>query len=265
MKIFKGRLANEDSLSRQVGLGWMLASQDIRLAYRRSKVGPFWVTLSMFIQILSMGIVFSLIFKIDVKVYLPWLAASQIVWGLFSSTLIESCQSIIAGENIIKQMKISKTMFPFRTMFKNLIILAHNFAIIPIAYLVFGVPFEWEMVVVIPGILLMLANLYWMGIVLAIACARYRDLAPIVSSLLTIAYFVTPIMWKPETLGNSQIAHLLLGLNPIYHIYQIVRQPLVGELPTWENWLGSALILLCGSFFALKIYLENRSKIAYWV
>ncbi len=265
MNLRTSTIHSEDKLSRQFSLALMLASQDVRLAYRRSKVGPFWVTLSMLIQIVSMGVVFSLIFKIEIKDYLPWLAASQIIWGLFSSTLVESCQSIISGENIIKQMKISTTMFPLRTIFKNLIILAHNFAIVPLAYIVFGVQLKFEMLLVIPGLLLMLLNLYWMGMILAILCARFRDLAPIVSSVISIAYFVTPIMWKPEALGNSQIAHLLLGLNPVYHLYQIVRQPLVGELPTLENWIGGSLVLICGTLLAYKLYKENRTKIAYWV
>lgn len=265
MNIQAGIFKNEDKMSRQFSLGLMLASQDVRLAYRRSKVGPFWVTLSMLIQIISMGVVFSLIFKVEIKNYLPWLAASQIIWGLFSSTLVESCQSIISGENIIKQMKISTTMFPLRTIFKNLIILAHNFAIVPLAYIVFGIQFELQMLLVIPGLVLMLLNLYWIGVILAIACARFRDLAPIVSSVISIAYFVTPIMWKPEALGNSQIAHLLLGLNPVYHLYQIVRQPLVGDFPTLENWLGSILVLVCGAVLASRVYKANRTKIAYWV
>jgi ABC-type polysaccharide/polyol phosphate export permease len=104
-----------------------------------------------------------------------------------------------------------------------------------------------------------------LALILAIFATRFRDVPPIVSSVLTVALYVTPIIWLPEGLGDNQLAHLLLGLNPFYDLLQIARLPLLGQSPTIENW-GLAL-LSAGVFWlvGLLVYKKFEKRIPYWV
>lgn len=241
-------------------LGW----QDLRQAYRRSAIGPFWITAGMAVQIATMGVVFSLIFKTDYRDYFPFLAVSIVLWNFISTTLNESCQSLIQAESMIKQLDISPLVYVFRNIWKNTLTFLHHLVILPFVLLATQRPVGVEIFLEIPGMLIVLLNLSWMSTLLSIFSARYRDLPPIVVSVMTILFYVTPIMWYPALLPGGT-AHVLLGLNPFYHLVQIVRLPILGQVPTLENWTLSSLSALVGVAITLLIFKKLKSKIAYWV
>lgn len=256
---------NLDRIRLTFSLALMLGWQDVRQAYRRSSFGPFWITAGMTIQILTMAFVFGMIFKTSMQEFLPFIASSIIFWSLISSTLSEGCMSFISGEAIIKQLNIPLMTHVIRVIWRNLVNFAHNVVILPLAFLVVLHGVNWNALLAIPGILLLIANLGWMALVLALVSARFRDMPPIVSSLLMIALYLTPVMWYPSLIGNNQLAHFLLGLNPFYHLLQIVRSPLLGLTPTVENWGISLGLAVLGWATATFVFLKFRNSIAYWV
>lgn len=246
-------------------LGLTLGWQDIKQAYRRSVVGPFWLTGGMAIQITTMAIVFGMIFKSDIQTYFPFVAASIIIWGFISATLIDGCQSFIAGEAIIKQISVPLYVHVVRSLWKNVLTFGHNLAILPIVFIVLGTPVNLNIFYGIPSVILVLINLTWASTLLGAISARFRDVPPIVNSLITVAFYVTPVMWYPNLIGNNELAHLLLGLNPIYHLLQILRLPVLGQIPTIENWLISLALALLGCTITYLVMLRFQKKIAYWV
>jgi lipopolysaccharide transport system permease protein len=246
-------------------LAAMLGWQDVRQAYRRSVVGPFWITGGMAIQIATMGVVFSLIFKSDIQNYLPFLATSVISWGFMSSVLSEGCLSFINGEAIIKQLNIPLYIHVLRVVWKNIITLGHNLVILPLVFLVIWHGVSWQLLLVVPGLVILIANLTWLATVLGALSSRFRDLPPIIASLLTVTFYVTPVMWYPTLIGNNLLAHMLLGLNPFYHLLQIVRLPILGQAPTIENWVLSLVFALGGWAFTILLMSRVQNKIAYWV
>jgi ABC-type polysaccharide/polyol phosphate export permease len=243
----------------------MLAWQDIRQAYRRSAVGPFWLTIGMAVQILTMGIVFGLIFKTDLREYLPFLATSVILWGLISSTVNDGCMSFISAEAIIKQLRIPHFQHVFRVVWKNIITAGHNIVILPLVFLAFWEFPNWSLLALVPGLVILVLNLTWIVWLLGMLSARYRDMPPIISSVVTIAFYVTPVMWYPKLIENDSLAHLLLGLNPLYHWIQIVRLPILGQWPTLENWGLALLSAGIGWTVTLVAYKNYKNMIAYWV
>jgi ABC-type polysaccharide/polyol phosphate export permease len=242
-------------------LGW----QDVKQAYRRSAIGPFWITGGMAVQIATMGFVFGLIFKIHLQDYLPFLASSIVIWGLVSTSLNEGALSFISAESLIRQLPLSPFVHLLRVLWKNLITFAHNFVILPIVFLAVWHPINWTIVLLIPGLVLLAVNLLWFSVVLGVLSTRYRDAPPILASLVTIAFYVTPVMWLPNLIGNNQVAHSLLGFNPLYHLIQIVRLPLLGNVPTPENWYLSTLLAIVGWGLSTVVMRKYKNKIAYWV
>lgn len=243
----------------------LLGYQDIKQAYRRSALGPFWLTIGMAIQIVSMGLVFGLIFKTELNDYLPFLAISIIFWGLISATLSEGCMTFVAAEPIIKQLKIHHFEHVARVVLKNVFTTAHNVVILPLVLLFFWKLPGWQLLSFIPGLLVLVVNLTWCVWLLGMVSARFRDLPPIISSVLTIAFYVTPVMWYPSLIENDELAHFLLGLNPLYHWMQIVRLPLLGEWPTVENWALAVLSAGVGWVTTIWVHRKYKNMIAYWV
>lgn len=219
----------------------------------------------MAVQIATMGVVFGMIFKTDLTEYLPFLAVSIILWGFISSVLSDGCMSFINAETLIKQLNISMFTHVLRVVWKNTLTVGHNILILPMVFVAVWRGVGLEVILLIPGFFILVTNLTWMALLLGMVSARFRDMPPIVNSLLTIAFYVTPVMWFPSLIGDNTLAHLMLGLNPFYHLLQIVRLPLLGGSPTLENWGLALLVAGLGWAFALLMFKKFRTQIAYWV
>lgn len=241
-------------------LGW----QDVRQRYRRSSLGPFWLTISMGVMIGTIGIVFGQIFKSPMDEFLPFLAVGLILWGFISTVITEGCSGFIAAEAVIKQLPIPLSVHIFRVIWRNLIILAHNVVIFPLVLLAVQKAPTWDAVVAIPGLILLILNLSWISIFLGVLCTRYRDIPQIITSLLQVVFYLTPIMWLPSLLP-SRAGTLMLDLNPFYHFLQIVRAPLLGQEPSLESWAVTIGIAIVGWTLTVMLFGRYRRRIAYWL
>lgn len=252
------------SATRRYYLVGMLGWQDVRQRYRRSALGPFWLTISMGVMIGTIGVVFGQIFNSPMAEYLPFLAAGMILWGFISSVITEGCTGFIAAEGIIKQLPIPLFVHILRIIWRNLLILAHNIVIFPLVLLAVSKPLSWVAFISIPGLLLVIVNLTWIALILGVLCARYRDLPQIIGSILQILFYLTPIMWMPNLLPERTGLYLL-DSNPVYHLLQIIRSPLLGQLPTTTNWEVSLGLALIGWGMAVAVYGRYKRRIAYWL
>ena len=241
-----------------------LSWHDILGRYRRSAIGPFWLTISMGVMIASIGIVFGQIFKTPMDEYLPFLAAGIILWAFITGTINEGCTGFIEAEGIIKQLPIPLFVHILRVLWRNLLILAHNILILPLVLLVMGKGIGLEVVLAIPGLLLVSLCLSWVALLFAMLCARYRDLAQIVASVLQVAFYLTPIIWMPSLLPDRMGA-TFLQFNPFYHLLELIRAPLLGVVPSLTSWLVVLVIAVVGWAFTLLVFSRLRHRVAYWL
>lgn len=249
---------------RKIDLATLLGWHDVKQRYMRSSLGPFWLTLSMAVIICAIGIVFSQLFQTPLKEFLPFLTIGIILWSFIMTSLSEGCTGFIASDGIIKQLPIPLFTHVLRSLWRNIIIFAHNIIIVPIVFLIVGAPFYWNSLLAIPGFILVCLNLAWVMLILAVICTRYRDLIQIVASILQVLFYISPIMWMPERLPDH-IGKYLLTLNPVYHLLEVLRAPLLGEFPSSLNWLAACFMALAGWAVAIGFYGKFRHRIAYWL
>lgn len=241
-------------------LGW----QDIRQRYRRSALGPFWITIGMAVMIATIGIVFGQIFKTPLYDFFPFLAIGTILWSFISTVIAEGGMGFIASEAIVKQLPIPLFVHILRMLWRNLLILAHNIVIFPLVLVAVGRPLGWVALLSVPGLALTTLNLGWIALVLGVLCTRYRDLPQIITSVLQVVFYITPIMWLPKLLPSRAGAYLV-DSNPFYHMLEVVRAPLLGQFPSTLNWTVSAALAVLGWTFALFVYGRYKHRIAYWL
>ena len=235
---------------------------DIRQRYRRSIIGPFWITLSMGIMVGALGLLYGTIFKQDMHDYLPFLAAGFILWGLISSLIIDGTRVFISAEGLIRQLPAPLSVHVYRLIWSNLISFAHNIWIYVLVALWYGLAPGWPMMLAMPALLLVLLNAFWMALLLGVVSARFRDIPLVVSSLMQVMFFITPVIWKPEMLPGRA---LILNLNPFHHLVEIMRAPLLGQVPALENWVAVIVVTLGGWAVALWFFSAYRWRLAYWV
>lgn len=240
-------------------LGWL----DVKQRYRRAVLGPFWITISMLVLVVALGILYAGIFRQEVRSFLPYLAAGFIVWNFLSSTITDSTATFVQAEGLLKQGGIPLTLHVFRTIFRNFIIGAHNLTVMLLIYIWQPSLLSWHLLFIIPGLALMIANFVWISVVVGVLCTRFRDLPPIVSNLLQIMVFISPIMYKPASLPAD--LQFVVHLNPLSYFLDAVRSPLLGISPAPESWgvlIGFAVL---GSLAAFALFQKARARVPYWV
>ena len=239
-------------------LGW----QDIRQRYRRSVLGPFWLTLSMGALVAALGTLYGMLFKVEMAVYVPHLALGFIVWALISGVTTDGCGVFINAVSIIKQVGLPLSVHVYRLLWRNFLILFHNAAVFVVVAAIFGVWPGWAGLLAIPGLVLLCLNGLWAALLLGIISARFRDVPPIVASIIRICFFVTPIIWMPELVPQRA---MVLEFNPFYHLVEVVRAPLLGEVPALSSWIAVLSMTFGGWILAFAFFRRYRWRIAYWV
>ncbi len=254
----------EFSYSTQCWRIWsMLAWQDIKLRYRRSTIGPFWITISMAITIYSMGFLYGHLFRINLATYFPFLATGMVTWSLISAIITESTNVFIEAENFIRNLRLPYSIFVIRCILKNCIIFLHNLvAIIPI-YFLYHVKLSWQLFLVIPGIFIILLNGVIYGSILGYLGTRYRDLTQIISSSIQVVFFLTPIMWMPEILPAEYRNFLIL--NPFYHYINLIRNPLIGNIVSLYDYLIPIVMTLVGLSIFTFLFQSTRNRLVFWL
>ena len=241
-----------------VYLGWA----EIRWRYRRSALGPLWITISMSVFIGAIGIVYSKLFQQHISSYFPFLVSGVLTWTFISSLITESTNLFKEAKAYITQMKTPYLLQAFKLVFRHLIIFAHNFVVYLVVMLIFHKNPFWKFFIFIPGLFLVTLNMLWISVFVGTIGARYQDFAQIVGSLITVAFFISPITWQPEQLRQHFLVFLL---NPFYYFLDLVRSPLIGILPKIYSWIFGIIFLLIGSAITFLFFTKHRRKIAFWI
>jgi ABC-type polysaccharide/polyol phosphate export permease len=241
-----------------VSMGW----QDIKQRYRRSMLGPFWLTLSMAIMIGALGFLYGQLFGIELSTYMPFLTLGFIIWGFISSVITEGCSSLIAAEGFIRQVRLPFTLHVLRSVWRNLIMLAHNAVVFIPVVIIFQIWPGWSALLIIPGLALLIINAVWVTLLLGAVCARFRDIPPIAASLVQVAFFLTPIIWMPELLRER---FMFAAANPFYHFVEMMRAPLLGTVPPMLTYGVVAGMTIVGWAVTWLFFRRFRCRLAYWI
>lgn len=239
-------------------MGW----NDIRQRYRRSVIGPFWITLNTAVLIAGLGFIYSHIFRIELGTYLPYLALGFIMWGFISTSTIESCTAFLECETIIKQVRIPFSVFVLRGIWRNVIVLLHTLVLFVPISIVFDIKPSFVTLLAVPGIVLVVINQVWVATILATLSARFRDVPQMVSAILQVAVFATPVMWPVSALGDRTI---IADINPLHHFIDIVRAPLVGQAPATLSWLVAVGLNLVNMVIAMYVMRRAAKRLVYWL
>lgn len=244
---------------------FILAYQDIKLKYRRSILGPFWLTISMAITVYSMGYLYSHLFHTPLTQYYPFLVAGMLSWALISTIVTELTDSFTVCDGLIKQIKLPYSLYIHRIVCRNFIIFFHNIlVIIPVLFFCHEYAHvNWHTLLMIPGLALFYINALIYGIILAMIGARYRDISQIIKSIVQVVFFITPIMWGPEALGGSHI--YVIDYNPFYAFIELIRAPLLGNVPTIKNLMMVLSVSCLGFIICYNLFTRYRSRIIYWL
>lgn len=246
-------------------LGW----QDIKQRYRRSTLGPLWITIATGVMALALGLLYSMLFQISVREFLPHVTVGFIIWGFIAGCIKDGSDIFIENEGLIKQLPSALSVHVYRLVWRQVLFLAHNMVIWVLLVIVFRIPLSLNTLLAIPALVLLVINGVWVTMLFGIIATRFRDVAPLLESLVQLLFYVTPIVWTTQTLRDQggEVAQRarIAELNPLYHYLEIVRAPLVGREVALYHWGIVGACTVVGLLLALLVMRQWRFRVPYWV
>lgn len=244
-------------------LGW----QDIKQRYRRSVLGPFWITIATGTTAVAMGGLYSKLFHLDLAEHLPYVTLGLIIWNLINAAILEGSEVFVANEGLIKQLPTPLSVHVYRLVWRQMILFAHNIVIYVVVAAVFPKPWSWADLAVIPALGLIALNCVWVSLCFGILATRYRDIAPLLNSVVQLLFFMTPIIWNDATLRRQGAGRWskIVELNPLLHYLDIVRAPLLGAPQELRHWIVVLVLTVLGWLAAALALKQYRARVPYWV
>lgn len=241
----------------------LLAWKEIVSKYKRTVLGPFWLSLAMIVFIFSISLIYSQLLSVEIDTYIPYLSFGVVTWIFISTTIVESCDSFVAYSGYIKQIKIPILIFVLRILVRNNIIFLHNFPMLIFILLFFNIKLTLDMIpMLLLGIIVLNINLLWMSILIAIFSTRYRDVQHMIGVMIQPIFFITPVIWNESTIKNSRF---VIDFNPFYYLVESIRGVFIGENLTFEMLVYLGVIGVVGVFIAIIIFYRFHKKIVLWL
>lgn len=249
-----------------IHLGW----QDIRQRYRRSVLGPIWISITMVVTAVALGVLYAGLFNNDVSKQLPNILVGLIIWGFISGCILEGSEVFVSNVGLITHLPAPLSVHVYRLIWRQVLFFLHNLIAYVLMLVVFPQPLKWTDLAAIPAFALLVANGAWVALLFGIFTTRFRDLAPIVQSIVQLAFFLTPIVWiyqdflhspNPAVASRARLAEL----NPFLHFVELLRRPMLGQDQQLRYWVVVLVITVVGWSLTLFTLRRYRARVSYWV
>lgn len=243
-----------------------LSLADLRAKYRRSALGLFWSLLQPLGLTLLLSFVMGKLFNSPIVDYAPYVFSGIILWEFIFGSAVTGCNSFINAEGYIKQMCHPLIIYTLRSTLSGLINLFFAFAGFMIWVLLwkpenFG--FSW--LHLIPGFIILFAIGLCLGTIMAFINTKFRDFQQMIGLIFQSIWYVSPIFFEPKLFQSAKAAYLI-DWNPIYHILNLFRAPMLeGKMPTLDNYIFSIATVIILLLLAIMYIKKDEKKIIFYL
>jgi ABC-type polysaccharide/polyol phosphate export permease len=240
-----------------------LAILEIKSSYKRTILGPFWIVITTFVLIFAMGPLYSYIFKIKFEDYFLYIVCGFTFWEFIKQNILEATKIFPESNGIILSQPFPISLYIFKSLYKNIIIFLHNLIVVIPTVFFFNnnISFNTFFFFTI-GAAINCITIFFLSLIISIICTRYKDMAQIIVSILTVMFFLTPILWTVDMAGER--AFFVYG-NIFFIMIDVIRLPLISSNIPVNSLIALVALNLIIIPLSLYIFGKFKSKIAYWV
>lgn len=246
----------------RLGLAFFFAWGDTKARYRRSVLGPFWMVLSTAVSVAGLGFLWSMLLKDDPIKLVPSLTVGLVVWQFISGCILEAPSIFSRNAHFIRNIKIPFFIFPLQLVMRQLINFGHNAVVVIVVVLYFSPVLHLNQLLIIPGLFLVIGNLCWIILLIAMLGSRFRDFEQIIGAIMPLMFFLSPVIYRPSQLSFGQ---QIVWLNPFSYFITLIRDPISGNIPPLFVYQVSIVALLIGTVFTVYQFGKQRKNISFWV
>ncbi len=239
-------------------LGWW----DFKGQTRRTLLGPLWSVLGTGITVAVLGYVYGAVLDLESAQAFPYIAGGLVIWFFISGCINGGLSTYMSARGVIEERSLPISFSVYRFVFRYAVELIVKFSVFAVAAAAVALPVNANMLLAIPGVLILLVNGLWVVLVFAPLGARFRDVAQIVSPLMLIAFLASPVLWPEGMLGSSSF---IAKYNPFAHFLAIVRDPLMGSAPSATSVTLTLAFAVTGWILAVVVHCMTKDRIVYWL
>jgi lipopolysaccharide transport system permease protein len=240
-----------------------MAWRDIKVKYKQTVLGFIWVILQPMLLMLIFSTLWLKVMKSgEVEMPYPIFAYSGLIfWGLFSSCLSNTSESMITNSNIIRKVYFPRIIIPASAI----LVAFFDFLMTLIVYLLMIFYYDLEISLFKFSGLLLLSILitscasFGLGLIIASATIKYRDFRYVMPFFLQAFFFVSPVIY-PLTLINSGQLRFLLSINPLSGAINLARSALTNSAVNWDLTLYSSLAAILLVIAGLTFFHRMESQ-----
>lgn len=256
-------LAEDLRLGRlQVPLVIHMALQDVRVKYARTVLGPFWITITLGMYVLAMAFVFGGLFNTPLALLLPWVTLGLITFSYISNIMMESSTVLINNKGILLQTRMSFAIWVVFVTLRNMLVAAHHLVVFIGVVILLRLEISLTWLLFIPGAMIITAFAFGIGLIAAIASARFRDLPPLIINLYTVGLLAVPVLWRPDDLQRYRG---IADYNPVTYLMAVVREPLLGQVPAQSTYGIAIVSAAVAVSLSLLLLAFTRRRIMLWL
>ncbi|WP_352564919.1 ABC transporter permease [Mesorhizobium australicum] len=245
---------------------WHLSMSDLRSRWRRSFFGIFWSVLQPLGLTLLLSFVFSRIFNTQITEYAPYILSGMIMWEYVVSSVVAGSLAFVQADAYIKQTRHPLAIYTLRNALTGLIIFAMaSTALVAWVLVVMPQNFGWCWLAALTAFPILGLIAWLWATIMAYVATRFRDLPHALGLILQAMWFVSPIYFEASTFRKGDL-HVLVDYNPIYHLFQIVRAPLLhGEWPTASNYTWSLATVVLLTAIAVLVGQRAEKRVIFYL
>lgn len=225
-------------------LFYFFTVRDIKVKYKQTVLGFLWAVL----QPLAMALIFSFFIGKAISNYtsmqMPYdvfALSGLVIWGIFSSGISNSGNSMVANSNIIKKIYFPRLIIPISSILVSLFDFLMAFAVFVVYCIYKQIYFKWDAVYLFPlSVLLTAIATLGAGTLLAALNVKYRDVRYIIPFFIQFFLFLTPVIY-PSNITDNKYLKVIMSLNPMSAPLDLFR---AGMLHTQPNWTANATSVL---------------------
>ena len=239
-----------------------LVAQQLILRYRRTALGYLWTLINPLLMMTVMAVVFSALFKADLKTFAIFLFAGMIPWNFFNSVVMQSGAAFINNEGLIKKIYLPKALFPLSIASALLIDSLFAFVALFAIIVALGGTISWALLFLPISYLLLFVFTMGFGMIISVATVFFRDLQYVMTIAMQALFFLTPILYKPDALTGK--IRWVIEMNPVTPFIALFRAPLIdGTLPSSLVLLQATMISFATMAVGLFIFIRHEKAIVY--
>lgn len=241
-----------------------LGMQDVRLKFRRSAIGAAWIFVNLAVMVLSIGFIYANLLGQDPRDFIPYLTIGMILWSYLTSTIVDGGNAFIHAEGYIKQISLPIYVYIFRSFVSISATMLITMIAFVIVALIYRLPVHPATLLALPGLLLVMTTSLLLITIFAHLNARFRDIAHMAAVGMQVLFYVTPVIFPAALLRGRRGLELVIELNPMYHLLEVVRQPLLHGAPAgWHSYAAVGLVIVVLAAIAAAVIGAFQRRIVF--